>query len=103
MLDLISKSAHKTELSDGSSNISGQSATCGMCLNLSMRSDAAPWDTPILQSEHFVALPSLGALVPGWVLILPRSHFLNLARLPAELQADFDAFRRTVRTSVQEV
>lgn len=34
-------------------------------------------DTPLLESEDWVAAPSLGALIPGWLIVLPRAAALN--------------------------
>jgi ATP adenylyltransferase len=81
----------------------GQSVDCTMCANAVARPDAAPWDTPIAVSRHFIAIPSLGALVPGWLLILPRRHFLNLARLPAGLQSELEKFTNEVIGCVADV
>lgn len=35
---------------------------------------------PWLSDEHYSAIASVGALVPGWSLICPHSHDINLAR-----------------------
>ena len=44
------------------------------------------WDTPIFESRAFVALPTVGALVEGWLLVVPRIPALSFARLsPAQL------------------
>ncbi len=51
-----------------------------------MLATAAPdpllW-TPVAETERFVAVPSIGPLVPGWLLVLPKWHALNLASLTA--------------------
>jgi diadenosine tetraphosphate (Ap4A) HIT family hydrolase len=39
----------------------------------------AKWDREILRTEHFVAVPSVGALVPGWTLVVPRRPLRNLS------------------------
>lgn len=44
------------------------------------------WDTPIFESRAFVALPTVGALVEGWLLVIPKTPALSFARLsPAQL------------------
>lgn len=35
------------------------------------------YDTPILKSATWVAGPSLGALLPGWLIVIPRRAALN--------------------------
>ncbi len=37
----------------------------------------APHDTVLLQTSEWVAAPSLGALVPGWLVIIPKCPALN--------------------------
>lgn len=41
----------------------------------------AIWDEPIYETASFVAVPSLGALVPGWMLVIPRRAVLNTRSL----------------------
>lgn len=38
-------------------------------------------DTPLLESDSFVVLPSLGGFVEGWLLVVPRRHLLSMAQL----------------------
>lgn len=47
------------------------------------RSDAA-YDQEILHTDRLVAVPSVGALVAGWTLIVPRRPMLNLATATGE-------------------
>lgn len=37
-------------------------------------------DTALLEAEEWLAAPSLGALVPGWLIVLPRRPALNFRR-----------------------
>jgi diadenosine tetraphosphate (Ap4A) HIT family hydrolase len=37
-----------------------------------------PWNRAIFETKSFVVFPSLGALVAGWMLIVPRRPMLNL-------------------------
>lgn len=38
----------------------------------------AIWDRTVLENENFVTIPSLGSIVPGWLMVIPRWHFLNM-------------------------
>ena len=49
------------------------------------------WDTPIFESETFVAIPTVGALVAGWLLVVPRTPALSFASLP---EASFPELNR---------
>lgn len=41
------------------------------------------WDTVLAETENFVLAPTLGSIVPGWVLVIPKRpaiSFLEVAR-----------------------
>ncbi|MCP4303812.1 MAG: hypothetical protein GY788_02820 [bacterium] len=40
------------------------------------------FDEPVLQNEAFVVIPALGTIVTGYVLIVPRNHFLSMSQIP---------------------
>src|ERR1700719_4527869 len=63
---------------------------CRMCASLAAAS--FPWDKPLLESENFVAVPSIGSLVPGWLLVLPRAHYLSLREIPRGLRREYMSF-----------
>lgn len=42
------------------------------------------YNTPVYETENFVVIPSLGALVEGWLLIVPKVFYLNFSELPIE-------------------
>lgn len=50
----------------------------------------------IAESTSFVALPTIGSLVPGWVLIVPKSHRLALAGQSSALHREFLSFQDEV-------
>lgn len=76
---------------------------CGICAGLRRPegSESAPWDRVLFESEHFVAVPTRGAIVPGWVLLVPRNHVLCLAALPPDQWGEFEAFCAEVWDAVQ--
>jgi ATP adenylyltransferase len=39
------------------------------------------WDSILAESANFIALPSLGSLVPGWTLVVPKRPALCLAEM----------------------
>lgn len=45
-------------------------------------------DTPVLRSASSLALPTIGAIVPNWVLIVPRRCALSLSTLPSADRSD---------------
>src|SRR4051794_31502067 len=52
------------------------------------------WDTPVYESESFVVVPTVGALVEGWLLVVPRKFRLCIARLAA---AEFNELEGLLR------
>lgn len=47
------------------------------------------WNQMLLQTTNFVVLPTVGAIVEGWVLIIPKKHYLCLASLDTDLFLEF--------------
>jgi ATP adenylyltransferase len=39
------------------------------------------WDIPIYESQSFVVLPTVGALVEGWLLVVPKKVELSFAHI----------------------
>jgi len=50
----------------------------------------------------FVVVSALGALVEGWLLIVPREHFLSIANLPSNLRCRFLHLKNTVALILKE-
>jgi ATP adenylyltransferase len=55
--------------------------TCDFCRHITA-GPARPEDWAIVAEDpEFVAVPSIGALIPGWMLVVPRRHALSLVSL----------------------
>lgn len=63
---------------------------------------AAPYDEALLESDHFVCVPSLGSIVPGWVLVTPKRAMLNMAQLSQFESEELPWFFERVRNRVEE-
>src|SRR4051794_17392481 len=59
------------------------------------RTDAG-WDLEILRTERFVALPSVGALVPGWTLVVPRRPLRNLSETSPQERTELAQIADTI-------
>ena len=57
---------------------------------------SAVWNRIVLESKHFVVVPSLGSLVEGWLMIVPRAHSLSIAALPPALFSELDQVKAEV-------
>lgn len=51
---------------------------CRFCSYLDGSQEEAPANTPWLSDADYGALISIGALVPGWSLVCPKTHATNL-------------------------
>ena len=57
-------------------------------------------DYLLAQTDEFVVMPSIGALTPGYCLVLPRRHVPSFGHLPAELDGELDTLLATVRAGL---
>lgn len=61
------------------------------------------WDTPIFESRNFVAIPTVGALIEGWLLVVPRMPILSFARLSRPLFSELELFLNEVVPAIQAI
>jgi diadenosine tetraphosphate (Ap4A) HIT family hydrolase len=61
-----------------------------------------PWDEILFESKNFAVFPSLGALVEGWLLLVPKHHVLCLGALSQELHVELDRLRNEVSFALGE-
>jgi len=69
---------------------------CCLCSNLVAGRQRHRWDEPLFFSANFLALPSLGSIVEGWILVVPKKHFLSIGAMPADLANEMMDFRARV-------
>jgi len=48
------------------------------------------WNTVLFETENFLVVPTLGALVEGWLLIISRDHHLCTGAMPASLHMELE-------------
>jgi len=61
------------------------------------------WNKAIFETKNFLVLPSLGALVEGWLLIVPKNHYICVGALPSELSEEFSELKQYVRDMLQSI
>jgi diadenosine tetraphosphate (Ap4A) HIT family hydrolase len=79
---------------------------CKFCLlaNPSFRGAGEDWwNEPVLETANFVVWPSLGSLVPGWLLVVPRRHTLCLSSLDRARLDDLGRLESLLRTQLGSV
>jgi ATP adenylyltransferase len=60
------------------------------------------WDTPILETHSFVVLPTVGPLVEGWLLIVPKTRVLSFACVARGELAQLEAVLEKTVALVEE-
>ena len=75
---------------------------CRLCFDRPGGSARGPWDQSLAESRSFLVIPSLGALVEGWLLIVPKSHCVSFAAVPIQLMDELDALKRAVCESLRD-
>jgi ubiquinone/menaquinone biosynthesis C-methylase UbiE/diadenosine tetraphosphate (Ap4A) HIT family hydrolase len=94
-------------MSAKSSSQQNNVATCEFCERLLADPQARksrPWYdfNVILETENFVAVPALGSIVPGYLLIVSKRHIPSMAHLPERELPDLDMFlAQIVQTQAQ--
>lgn len=76
--------------------------TCCLC---SISASVAPresWDNPVFESRNFIAVPSLGSLVEGWLLLVPKEHLLSIGALPEELVGEMEDMKAKIIAHVRK-
>ena len=75
---------------------------CRLCNALSA-SVPAEFDRPVLECDGHVAIASLGALVEGWSLVLPKRHVLSVRHLEPSEMPELEAFLARAKRHVETV
>ncbi|MBW7991140.1 MAG: HIT domain-containing protein [Planctomycetes bacterium] len=47
-----------------------------------------PWDTILYESDNFVVVPSLGAMIEGWLLVVTKNHYICMGAIPEHLWSE---------------
>jgi diadenosine tetraphosphate (Ap4A) HIT family hydrolase len=58
------------------------------------------WNEPVFETENFVVVPSLGALVEGWVLIVPKQHAIAVGALSDSLISELQVVKARIASAL---
>jgi diadenosine tetraphosphate (Ap4A) HIT family hydrolase len=75
---------------------------CKLCSELKAETGRAPWNEPLIETENFVVIPSLGALIEGWLLVVPKEHHISMGALPIALRSEADDLERRTRALLKK-
>ncbi len=67
-------------------------SNCRLCAGL-LQGPGEAWNRPLLESKNFVVLPSLGALVEGWLLLVPKNHYICMGAIPDEFAVELQTIK----------
>jgi ATP adenylyltransferase len=76
-------------------------STCALCSSLGSNRGNEPWDTVLWEDQSFVAMPTRGALLPGWTLVVSKEHYLCAGSLDSEGRRALFEFVETTRRRVE--
>src|SRR3954463_3923790 len=75
--------------------------SCTLCAELNSEASREVWNRPLLETDNFAVIPSLGALIEGWVLLVPKLHCVSLGALPDTLRDEADSLERVMRMTLR--
>lgn len=75
---------------------------CQLCSNLALQESVETWNQPLFESPNFVVLPSLGALIEGWLLLVPKNHFICMGALPDSLASEMQEMKYLISSILQQ-
>lgn len=67
------------------------------------RYKACPETRYVLSTENFYVFPTIGQLVDGYLLVVPRKHYTTLDELPPELVGELADTSKRVRAALSEI
>jgi ATP adenylyltransferase len=67
-------------------------------LNLALK----PWDVILFQSKNFIVFPTMGGMLEGWLLVVPRRHYICMAAMEKNLWSELQELRELVSIAIEE-
>lgn len=77
--------------------------SCRLCFDLLFQSPVKAWNEPLFESPNFVVLPSVGALVEGWLLLVPKKHFICMGALPDSVATEVQEMKHIMCSALQQI
>ncbi len=75
---------------------------CRLCSDFLLEGPVEAWNKPLFESPNFVVLPSLGALVEGWLLLVPKKHFICMGALPDSVASEMQEMKHFICSVLQQ-
>lgn len=71
-------------------------STCCYCQSFLSGNNKHSWDQVLYESDNFVVVPSLGSIVPGWLLLVPKVHVIRYANIDDEYSSEINDLKKDV-------
>jgi ATP adenylyltransferase len=75
---------------------------CENIFSIPSRSAGDLHNCALFESEHFVAVPTVGSLVEGWLLVITKDHYLCMGAMPQGMFEELDRFKHLVARAVED-
>lgn len=75
---------------------------CKICSIKNQDSERNFWDEILFETDNFYAVPSLGSLLEGWILIFSKNHYLSMSELGDDLIDELDNFKNIISNKLSE-
>ncbi|AFY38379.1 histidine triad (HIT) protein [[Leptolyngbya] sp. PCC 7376] len=86
---------------------------CTFCAQYVLHTHAIAWSKigqeygqfsdVILETDNCLAIAGFGALTEGYVLIIPKDHYLSVGGLPKKLMSEFIAVKQIIGDSIKKI
>lgn len=80
----------------------GECCLCNALKNNELKSNRFVWNKILFQSKNFVVIPTIGSLVEGWLLIVPKEHFLCIGALNDKLLLELKSFKEFIYNTLNK-
>ena len=61
------------------------------------------YNAVLFETDNFFAIPSLGSIVEGWVLIVPKRHYISMGAIRNDdLHNELDSFSSSIKDIVRQ-
>lgn len=60
-----------------------------------------PWDYVLYSSRNFIVVPTVGALVEGWLMIISKNHYVCMGALPYDLFSELEYLSQFIASKLE--
>lgn len=83
----------------------GDYLKCDFCVELKkgfFNFSGEQFNRVLYETENFAVIPSLGHIVPGYLLIIPKRHYISLGAIPSKEYTELEEVQAKVRSVLEQ-